>query len=126
MHSSSGADACLPLYSFKYLDDDMEYVGVMAQDVLKVCPDAVITGQDGFYRVDYAKLGLQMVTKAEWDRSQSSIYASAIHSPEPLPGSDIRLKQDIRLLGHISPEPKPSDIRLKRSISLLGQVCVGG
>jgi hypothetical protein len=121
--------AILPLYSFKYLDEDTEYVGVMAQDVLKVRPDAVVTGEDGFYRVNYAKLGLRMVTRAEWDRSQDAVFAAPISSPEPPPDdSDVRLKQDIRPLGYVSPEPPdvPSDIRLKRSICKLGQVGITG
>ena len=33
------------------------FVGVMAQDVLSVRPEAVILGEDGFYAVDYALLG---------------------------------------------------------------------
>ena len=94
--------ASLPLYAFKYLDDDTEYVGVMAQDVLKVRPDAVSTGPDGFYRVNYAKLGIRMVTRAEWDAS----HDNALRSPEPADKeSDIRLKRNIRLVGHVSPKP---------------------
>ncbi len=50
----------LPLYQFRYLDGDARFEGVMAQDVLKVRPDAVVTGSDGFYRVDYTKLGISM------------------------------------------------------------------
>ena len=122
--------AILPLYSFKYLDEDTEYVGVMAQDVLKVRPDAVITGDDGFYRVNNAKLGLRMATRAEWERSQTAVFAAPNRSPEPPvdSDSDVRLKQDIRPLGYVSPEPPgdSSDIRLKRSICKLGQVAITG
>jgi hypothetical protein len=50
----------LPLYEFRYLNEDGVYEGVMAQDVLNVMPEAVITGEDGFYRVDYALLGTAM------------------------------------------------------------------
>jgi len=50
----------LPLYHFRYLDGPERYEGVMAQDVLKVAPDAVIVGEDGYYRVDYTKLGIAM------------------------------------------------------------------
>ncbi len=38
----------------------------MAQDVLRVMPDAVVTGSDGFYRVDYEMLGTRMMTLAQW------------------------------------------------------------
>ena len=123
---SSGA--VLPLYSFRYLDDDTEYVGVMAQDVLEVCPDAVTTGEDGFYRVNYGRLGLRMVERAEWDRSRNAILAEPGDSPEPTDESDLRRKQDIQPLGYVSPEPSDdlSDSRLKRSIRKLGLVNITG
>jgi hypothetical protein len=114
----------LPLYSFKYLWDDTEYVGVMAQDVLEVCPDAVLLGEDGYYRVDYAMLGTQMMTRAEWDGLQlpGGVLAASATSPEPKPESDIRLKRDIVRVGKLSPEPKPSDLRLKRDVLQLGHL----
>ena len=56
----------LTLYRFKYLWSDTDMVGVMAQEVLNVAPDAVITGEDGFYRVNYDKLGISMMTYEEW------------------------------------------------------------
>jgi len=49
----------LPLYTFRYLRRSGVYQGVMAQDVIGVRPDAVVKGADGFYRVDYAKLGIE-------------------------------------------------------------------
>jgi hypothetical protein len=49
----------LPLYSFSYLDQEGVYEGVMAQDVLKVMPAAVIVGEDGYYRVRYDVLGIE-------------------------------------------------------------------
>ena len=51
----------LPLYSFEYSKKIGSYIGVMAQDVLKVEPSAVSVGRDGFYRVDYSKLGIEML-----------------------------------------------------------------
>jgi hypothetical protein len=51
----------LPLYSFAYRGKHGTYIGVMAQDVLKVEPSAVSVGNDGFYRVDYQKLGIEML-----------------------------------------------------------------
>ena len=50
----------LPLYSFEYKDKPGTYVGVMAQDVLKVKPSAVSIGSNGYYMVDYGKLGIVM------------------------------------------------------------------
>jgi hypothetical protein len=49
----------LPLYTFRYRGQTGVYEGVMAQDVIDVRPDAVAIGADGFYRVDYAKLGIE-------------------------------------------------------------------
>ncbi len=31
-----------------------------------MAPEAVITGEDGFYRVNYDKLGISMMTFDEW------------------------------------------------------------
>ena len=50
----------LPLYTFQYRDRLGTYVGVMAQDVLKVEPSAVSLGANGYYLVDYGKLGIAM------------------------------------------------------------------
>ena len=51
----------LPLYSFEYKDRQGTFIGVMAQDVLKVKPTAVVLGSDGLYRVNYQALGIAMV-----------------------------------------------------------------
>ena len=56
----------LPLYSFRYNWGGPTFVGAMAQDVLRVIPDAVATGPEGFYRVNYEMLGIRMVTLSEW------------------------------------------------------------
>ena len=50
----------LPLYDFSYVDQPGRFEGVMAQDVLKVMPEAVTIGADGFYRVNYTMLGIEM------------------------------------------------------------------
>ena len=56
----------LTVYRFRYLWSDVEMVGVMAQDVLEVMPDAVVMGAEGFYSVDYSQLGLRCMTYAQW------------------------------------------------------------
>ena len=63
----------LKLYKFKYLWSNVEWVGVMAQDVLKVAPEAVITGKDGFYRVRYDLLGTAMKTFDQWQAEMARI-----------------------------------------------------
>ena len=59
----------LQLYSFQYLDDTnkTDYVGVMAQDLLENHADTLVTRDDGFYMVNYHKLGLQMTTLEQWN-----------------------------------------------------------
>ena len=50
----------LTLYEFRYVFGRKRYVGVMAQDVLMHTPEAVVRSVIGFYKVNYAKLGLEM------------------------------------------------------------------
>ncbi|WP_119273100.1 tail fiber domain-containing protein [Taklimakanibacter deserti] len=50
----------LPLYRFRYKTGTERFEGVMAQDVLEVMPDAVVVGEDGYYRVKYGQLGIGM------------------------------------------------------------------
>ena len=54
------------LYRFQYNWSDQVYVGVIAQEVAAVRPDAVLRGGDGYLRVDYARLGLRFQTWDEW------------------------------------------------------------
>jgi hypothetical protein len=62
---SAGIDAKtnLPLYVFSYRGDPegRRYRGVMSDDVRKVAPEAVLEYSDGFDRVNYKALGLEMV-----------------------------------------------------------------
>jgi outer membrane immunogenic protein len=55
-------DDGLGIYRYRYLWSDTVYVGVMAQEVALIRPDAVVHGAfDDYLRVDYAKLGMKMV-----------------------------------------------------------------
>ena len=60
----------LSIYRFRYIKDPtgQDYVGVMAQDLMEAHPDALVMGEDGYYRVRYDRLGLQMSTFEEWRR----------------------------------------------------------
>ena len=61
-------DDGLGLYRYRYLWSDTVYVGVMAQEVALVHPDAVVRGVlDDYLRVDYGRLGLRLMTLPEWD-----------------------------------------------------------
>lgn len=46
----------IPVYAFRYKDDPEVRLGVMAQEVREVRPDAVFEGPDGFLMVRYDKL----------------------------------------------------------------------
>ena len=61
-------DSGIRLYRFKYLWSDTEYVGVMAQEVLHTHPEAVITDQWGYHRVDYGMLGIEFMTHETWKK----------------------------------------------------------
>ena len=54
------------LYRFRYLWSYTTYVGVMAQEVAAVKPDAVSRGADGYLRVHYERLGLRLQTLDQW------------------------------------------------------------
>jgi len=60
----------IPIYRFKYkeaFDPDgsgATYVGTMAQDLLETYPAAVITDKDGFYRVNYEQIDVDMMRLA--------------------------------------------------------------
>jgi hypothetical protein len=52
------------VYRFKYLWSDAEFVGVMAEEVADIMPEAVTRGADGFLRVDYSVIGMRMESYA--------------------------------------------------------------
>jgi hypothetical protein len=77
----------MKLYTFKYLDSDTTYVGVMAQDLL-VNPEwreAVVTSPSGYYSVKYDELGFRLVTSDEWrdgvSMTRLSVFESASERP---------------------------------------------
>jgi len=59
-------DNGLGYYRFSYLGSHKAYVGVMAQEVQTVMPNAVTRGSDGFLRVYYDRLGLKFRTYHDW------------------------------------------------------------
>jgi hypothetical protein len=54
------------IYHFRYTWSDQAYVGVMAQEVQTVMPEAVGRGADGYLRVNYDKVGLRFQTWEAW------------------------------------------------------------
>ena len=59
-------DDGLGYYRFVYNGGHTAYVGVMAQEVETVLPEAVTRGADGYMRVSYDRLGLPFETYAQW------------------------------------------------------------
>ena len=61
-------DNGLGLYRYRYLWSDTVYVGVMAQEVALLRPDAIVRSpRDPYLRVDCARLGLKLMTWSDWD-----------------------------------------------------------
>ena len=56
----------LGLYRFSYNDSDKVYVGVLAQEVERVMPDAVRRAPNGYLQVNYARIGVPMMTWDQW------------------------------------------------------------
>ena len=56
----------LGLYRFRYLGGQQEFVGVLAQEVERVYPEAIVRGEDGYLRVHYGRIGAQLVTWEDW------------------------------------------------------------
>ena len=59
----------LGLYRFSYNGSEKAYVGVIAQQVQFVRPDAVSRDADGILRVHYDRLGVRFETYDQWLRS---------------------------------------------------------
>jgi hypothetical protein len=59
-------DNGLTLYRYRYLWSEELFVGVMAQEVAELVPQAVTLRPEGYLAVDYAQLGLRLQTWDEW------------------------------------------------------------
>ncbi|MFZ0236614.1 MAG: tail fiber domain-containing protein, partial [Xanthobacteraceae bacterium] len=59
----------LGLYRFSYNGSNTPYVGVIAQEVAQVAPEAVTRGRDGYLRVYYDKLGVKFQRYDQWRAS---------------------------------------------------------
>jgi hypothetical protein len=61
------------VYRYKYKWSGQLYVGVLAQEVQRVMPEAVAAGPDGYLRVDYAKLGMPLLTWNQWTQTANTL-----------------------------------------------------
>lgn len=66
MQEVARLDSGIKLYRFRYRWNSTEYVGVMAQDIAKLLPDAVSKDADGYLLADYHQLGLQLRIYQDW------------------------------------------------------------
>jgi hypothetical protein len=71
----------LGYYRFSYLGSGKSFVGIIAQEVQDVMPEAVSRGSDGYLRVYYEKLGLKFRTYSDWLAGGAKIPTP----PEALP-----------------------------------------
>ena len=69
----SRLDNGLGFYRFAYTGSNQAYVGVLAQEVQTVMPEAVVRGRDGYLRVYYDKLGLRFQTYRQWVASGGQV-----------------------------------------------------
>jgi outer membrane immunogenic protein len=61
-------DDGLGLYRYRYVWSDTVFVGVMAQEVALIHPEAVVrAATDDYLRVDYSRLGLRLMTWPQWE-----------------------------------------------------------
>jgi hypothetical protein len=56
-------------YRFSYIGSNKAYVGVIAQEVQTISPDAVMRGKDGYLLVLYDKIGVKFQTYRQWSAS---------------------------------------------------------
>jgi hypothetical protein len=68
-------DDGIGFYRFSYNGSSRPYVGVLAQEVQAVRPDAVIRDRDGYLRVFYDKLGVPFETYDRWLASGAKMPA---------------------------------------------------
>ncbi len=71
-------DNGLGFYRFAYDGSSKPYVGVMAQEVQAIRPDAVVRGPDGYLRVFYDRLGVRFQTYQHWIASGARVPATSV------------------------------------------------
>ena len=70
-------DSGIGFYRFSYLGSDRAYVGVIAQEVQAIRPDAVTRGADGTLRVRYDRIGVKFQTYDQWIGSGARVPVRA-------------------------------------------------
>jgi hypothetical protein len=70
-------DNGLGFYRFVYNGGEKAFVGVMAQEVQAVMPEAVWRAPDGYLRVSYDKVGVQFQSYEDWLAAGARIPAGS-------------------------------------------------
>jgi hypothetical protein len=70
-------DNGLGYYRFAYNGSKKAFVGVIAQEVSALRPDAVVLGRDGYLRVSYERLGLHFQSYGDWTASGARLPQTA-------------------------------------------------
>ena len=70
-------DNGLGYYCFAYNGSKSAYVGVIAQEVSALRPDAVARGRHGYLRVSYERLGLHFQSYHDWTASGARLPHTA-------------------------------------------------
>ena len=65
-------------YRFSYNGSDRAYVGVMAQEVQMVMPQAVVRDREGYLRVFYDRLGVKFQTYEQWIASGARVPIAVV------------------------------------------------
>ena len=81
-------DDGLGYYSFVYNGGHTAFVGVMAQEVQGVMPEAVTRGADGYLRVSYDLLGVPFETYRQWVIDGAHLPRVAAEIPSAMPTSN--------------------------------------
>ena len=71
-------DSGLGFYRFVYHGDRTAYVGVIAQEVERVRPEAVSRDREGYLRVRYDLLGLKFETYQQWLASGAQVPVARV------------------------------------------------
>lgn len=78
-------DNGLGFYRFSYNGSERTYVGVIAQEVQQLIPDAVTRGRDGYLRVDYQKIGVPFQSYDRWVRTGAKLPGSTLREQKVAP-----------------------------------------
>lgn len=70
-------DNGIKIYKFRYIWTDQIFVGVIAQQVAAIVPEAVTMQPNGYLWVNYDRLGLKMQTWQQWQASHRRVAAAA-------------------------------------------------